>query len=59
MHVWDAARRFPNVVEDGDGSASFASRTDYEAHLKKMKLAEKSTDAPVKTPHGAEVIKYA
>jgi putative FmdB family regulatory protein len=58
LQIWNAERKFPNVGRYGDGSMSFASKDAYERHLKDHHMAESSTDAPVKTPHGAEVTIY-
>lgn len=58
MHVWNKDRRFPNVVPTGDGSKTFETKAEYEIHLKERNMAEVSTTAPVKTPHGATVKKY-
>jgi putative FmdB family regulatory protein len=56
MHVWEAGRYFPNVRPEGDGAMTFPSRAAYEAHLKEKGMAEVSTDAPVKRPHGNKVV---
>jgi putative FmdB family regulatory protein len=58
MHTWDTDRPFPNVTSAGDGSMTFDTKEDYEVHLKENHIAESSTDAPVKTPHGTTVTKY-
>lgn len=56
MHVWNSERRFPNIVQEGDGSMAFPSKSAYEAHLKQNHLGEVSTDAPIKRSHGAKVV---
>ena len=56
MQTWNQERAFPNVSPHGDGTQTFATKTEYEAHLKAHEMAESSTDAPVKRPHGNRVI---
>ena len=56
MHIWDSGRSFPNLSHAGDGSMSFASKTEYEMHLRENNIGEVSTDAPVYRPHGNKVV---
>jgi hypothetical protein len=37
---WSDDWRFPNLVKEGDGSASFTDKRAYEAHLKKEGIYE-------------------
>jgi hypothetical protein len=56
MQTWNQDRAFPNVSPYGDGTATFKTKARYEAHLKAHDMAESSTDAPIKRPHGNRVI---
>lgn len=56
MHVWETAREFPNLRNEGDGKMSFDTKESYELHLKENGAAEWSTDAPIKTPHGNKTL---
>ena len=57
MHVWDAGRSFPHMCDKGElGEMTFPSRDAYESHLKARGIAESSTSAPIKRPHGNKVL---
>jgi putative FmdB family regulatory protein len=58
LGIWNGERKFPNVSNYGDGSASFPDKASYERHLKDNHMAESSTDAPKKVPLGADVTVY-
>jgi putative FmdB family regulatory protein len=44
VSIWDSSRSFP-LSPDSDGY-TFASRQEYENHLKENHIGEVSTDAP-------------
>jgi len=56
VQIWDDGRRFPNLTQHGDGTMAFPNKACYEAYLKEQDIAEYSTDAPVKRPHGNRLI---
>ena len=56
MHVWDQGRSFPHMRAEGDGEMTFPDRNTYESHLKSRGIAETSTSAPIKRPHGNKVV---
>ena len=60
MHVWDAGRPFPHMCNQGElGEMTFPSKGAYESHLKDRGIAEVSTSAPIKRPHGNKVVREA
>lgn len=60
MHIWDAGRQFPHMCSQGElGEMTFPSKEAYETHLKDRGIAEVSTSAPIKRPHGNKVVREA
>ncbi len=59
LSIWNSELAFPNMSSTGDGTQSFASKDDYNVHLKENNWAESSTDAPkISKPHHTKIMSF-
>jgi len=56
IDIWNQERKFPNLKRTGDGTMTFASKTDYNIYLKENNIAEVSQGGRVSRPHGNKVV---
>lgn len=58
MHIWDGERSFANLTQHGDGTVKFATKSDYNMHLKQNHVTEADSSFPIKHSHVAQVTVY-